>query len=85
MIVNVDYHVTEVCNLNCAHCSHFCPLVPKDTKPKSIEQITADFALLSKFKEHLETLGLMKGDKMNLRLGELLRKSGELSWRLHVL
>jgi hypothetical protein len=62
MIVNVDYHVTEVCNLNCAHCSHFCPLVPKDTKPKSIEQITADFALLSKFKEHLETLGLMGGE-----------------------
>lgn len=62
MLVNVDYHVTDVCNLKCAHCSHFCPLVPQDAKHKSIEQITADFALLSKFKEHLGTLGLMGGE-----------------------
>lgn len=62
MLINVDYHLTDVCNLNCAHCNHFCPLVPKDTKHKSLEQITADLSLLSKFKNDLDTLGLLGGE-----------------------
>lgn len=62
MLVSVDYHLTDICNLNCAHCNHFCPLVPKDTKHKSIEQITADLSLLSKFKDDLETLALLGGE-----------------------
>lgn len=64
MLVNVDYHINDRCNLNCAHCNHFCPLVPKDVKDKSIEQITADLALLSKFKDHVQTLGLLGGEPM---------------------
>lgn len=64
MLVNVDYHINDRCNLNCAHCNHFCPLVPNDVKDKSIEQITADLTLLSKFKEHIQTLALLGGEPL---------------------
>lgn len=41
-IKNIDYHITDRCNLNCVSCGHFCPLVPKTVKPKSIDQIYND-------------------------------------------
>lgn len=62
MLVNVDYHIIDKCNLKCAHCNHFCSLVPNSNKPKSIEQITADLSLLSKFKNDLGTLALLGGE-----------------------
>lgn len=62
MIYNVDYHITDICNLNCASCLHFCPLVPKDAEHKSMEQITKDLTLLSKFKDHIEYISLMGGE-----------------------
>lgn len=43
---NVDYHVTDRCNLGCVSCGHFCPLVPKDTKDKDIRQIIKDLQSL---------------------------------------
>lgn len=64
MLVNVDYHIIDRCNLKCVGCNHFCPLVPDSNKPKSIEQITADLALLSKFKDHVQTLGLLGGEPL---------------------
>lgn len=74
MIINVDYHIIDNCNLKCAHCTHFCPLVPNNTKPKSIEQITADLSLLSKFKDHIETLALLGGEPtMHNQLSKICR------------
>jgi len=62
MIEGINYQVTQKCNINCAHCSFFCPLVPSDTKHKSIETIISDLALMSKFKDHLGILGLLGGE-----------------------
>lgn len=58
----VDYHITDVCNLKCAHCSHFCSLVPSTSGHKPIKQITSDLRALSRFKDHLATLNLMGGE-----------------------
>lgn len=74
MLVNVDYHITDHCNLNCAHCNHFSPLVPKETKHKSIEQITADLSLLSKFKNDIGTVALLGGEPfLHPQLSKILR------------
>lgn len=62
MIYGIDYHITDVCNLNCAHCAHFCSVVPHNAKHKSIEQITSDLTLMSKFKDELRILGIMGGE-----------------------
>lgn len=62
---NVDYHVTDVCNLNCVSCGHFCPLVPKDTKPKDIIQVHKDFRALYNATEqgkYLDQLTLTGGE-----------------------
>ena len=62
MISNIDYHIIDKCNLNCAACNHFCPLVPSTDKGKSIEQITADLALLSKIKNDFISLSILGGE-----------------------
>lgn len=74
MIDYVDYHIIDKCNLNCKGCSHFCPLVPKDSKPKSIEQITADLTLLSKFKDDIDCISLLGGEPtLHPELSKILR------------
>lgn len=74
MIENVDYHIIDRCNLNCASCNHFSPLVPSDDKGKSIEQITADLTLLSKVKGCFNTLSLLGGEPtLHPELSKILR------------
>lgn len=76
MLFNVDYHITDICNLNCAHCSHYCPLVKfiPSIKHKSVEQITADLTLLSKHKDYLERLGILGGEPcLHPQLSKILR------------
>lgn len=62
MTYNIDYHITDKCNLNCAHCSHFCSLVPANAKHKSIEEITADLALVSRISKTFINLAIMGGE-----------------------
>ena len=62
MIHNVDYHITDKCNLNCAACNHFCPLVPADTEHKSMEQIEKDLTALSKFRDHIKKVTILGGE-----------------------
>lgn len=62
MIKSVDYHIIDKCNLNCARCNDFCPLVPATDNGKSIEQIKADLILLSKVKDEFAILNLMGGE-----------------------
>lgn len=40
--INIEYHVTDKCNLNCKSCSHFSNLVDKEI-PKSLDKIKSDF------------------------------------------
>ena len=62
---NVDYHLTDRCNLNCVSCGHFCPLVPKDTKDKDMSTISRDLQLLHDVTENgtrLDQLTLTGGE-----------------------
>lgn len=73
MLCNLDYHIIDVCNVNCKHCNHFCPLVPVGTKPKSIEQITSDLTLASKIRSHMTKLTLLGGEPtLHPKLNEII-------------
>lgn len=70
----IDYHIIDRCNLNCASCNHFCPLVPSTDKGKSIEQITADLTLLSKVQKEFHMLNLLGGEPtLHPQLSQILR------------
>lgn len=62
MIENVDYHITDKCNLKCVSCNHFCPLVPDSVSHKSIEQIEKDLTALSKFRNYIRMITLLGGE-----------------------
>lgn len=79
MITAVDYHIIDRCNLNCAACNHFCSLVPSTDKGKSIEQITADLTLLSRFKDEIKYLNIMGGEPtLHPQLSKILRIARQL-------
>lgn len=74
MIKNIDYHIIDRCNLNCAGCNDFSPLVLASDMGKSIEQITADFSLLSKIKNDFYILNIMGGEPtLHPHLSKILR------------
>ena len=69
----MNYQIIERCNLNCSHCNFFSSLVSKDIKPKSMEQITADLTLLSKYKEYIMDLSLVGGEAfLHPLLGDII-------------
>lgn len=63
---NVDYHLTDKCNLGCVSCGHFCPLVPSDTKSKDLRQMISDLQLLYYATDHGKRL-----DQLTLTGGEV--------------
>ena len=74
MVNNIDYHIIDRCNLNCASCNHFSSLVPSTDKGKSIEQITSDLTLLSKVKEVFNCLTILGGEPtLHPELSKILR------------
>lgn len=62
MIENIDYHLTDKCNLKCAACNNFCPFVPNDTKFSTIEEVKTDFELISKFRDNITRISLIGGE-----------------------
>lgn len=73
MIENIDYHITDRCNLKCVGCNNFCPFVPSDIEDPSIEQIKEDFELISKFKDSFGRLSLLGGEPtLHNQLDEIL-------------
>ena len=85
MIGNIDYHIIDKCNLNCASCNHFSSLVPSSDKGKSIEQITADLTLLSKIKNEFDTLTLLGGEPtLHPQLSKILRIAREILPKNHI-
>lgn len=74
--LNIDYHVTDRCNLNCVSCGHFCPLVPVTTKDISLEQAKKDLAHLYKVTDNgtkLTYVTLTGGEcTMNKELPEII-------------
>lgn len=68
----LEYHVTDKCNLNCAGCSHFCPLVEDNNFP-NLEQFKKDIKTLSK-KVNIKTIRIMGGEPLlNPELSEFIK------------
>ena len=58
----LEFHTTDNCNLNCAGCDHFCPLV-EDKKLTDLEQFTKDIKELSK-KLDINIIRIMGGEPL---------------------
>ena len=79
MVKNIDYHIIDKCNMNCASCGHFSSLAPADDNGKSIEQITSDLTLLSKIKDEFRTLSILGGEPtLHPQLSKILRIAREI-------
>lgn len=61
-IQNIDYHIVDKCNLNCKHCNHFCPLVPKDTPVKPLGKIIRDLSYLYDYQHIFGSLTVIGGE-----------------------
>lgn len=63
-IINIDYHITDYCNLKCISCGHFCPLVPKsEAKGKDLDTIKKDLTLLKEVVgDRLDNLNITGGE-----------------------
>lgn len=73
----IQFDITDKCNLNCALCSHFSPLVKEENK-YSVEQFTKDVWRLRELTEHVENIGLWGGEALlHLQLDELVNISRE--------
>ena len=63
ILQNIDYHVCDICNLNCCSCNHFCPL----TKNKEFitgQQAYDDFHFLQRFDNKFDKLTLLGGEAL---------------------
>ncbi len=59
----IQFDITDKCNLNCALCSHFSPLVKEENK-YSVAQFTKDIRRLRELTEHVENIGLWGGETL---------------------
>lgn len=60
----LEYHLVDFCNLNCAGCSHYSPLVNKQTY-QTVEEIVNDLSMLkSKVGDNLKNLRLLGGEPL---------------------
>lgn len=73
MIENVNYHITDRCNLKCASCGSFCPLISDNAEDLSMEQIEKDLSALSKYKEYIKRITILGGEPtLHPKLNEIL-------------
>ncbi len=59
----IQFDITDKCNLNCALCSHFSPLVKEENK-YSVQQFAKDVCRLQELTEHIENIGLWGGETL---------------------
>lgn len=59
----IQFDITDKCNLNCALCSHFSPLV-KEENGYSVEQFEKDAQRLRDLTEYIENIGLWGGETL---------------------
>lgn len=62
IIQNIDYHIVDSCNLNCKHCNHFCPVVPKSQRLKPLGKIMRDISYLYDYRDIFNTLTIIGGE-----------------------
>lgn len=63
LVNTIQFDITDKCNLNCALCSHFSPLV-KEENCYSLEQFTKDARRLRELTEHVGCIGLWGGEAL---------------------
>ncbi len=69
----LEYHIADECNLNCAACSHFSPLV-KETYYPDINDICSDLKRLREIVDHIEWIRILGGEPfLNKNWKEYLR------------
>lgn len=59
----LEFHLTNRCNLNCAGCSHFIPLVP-GKEEVDFEELKRDLKRLKKLAGHISVIRIMGGEPM---------------------
>ena len=59
----LEYHLVDHCNLNCAGCCHFSPLVSGPSFV-SLDQMEQDFTLLQKFVNHIWRIRILGGEPL---------------------
>ena len=72
---NIDYHIIDKCNLNCASCNHYAPLAKESNviTPKKAEH---DFTILKKFDNKFMKLTLLGGEALiNPYIEDILKLS----------
>jgi len=73
-IDNIDYHVTDRCNLNCVSCGHFSCLVPPTVGHKTIDTIKKDLEILSCYADCFVGLTLTGGEcTLHPQLDEIMQ------------
>lgn len=69
---NIDYHICDICNLNCVSCNHFSPLAKK-ANMKTISGAEFDFKVLEKFTDKFNLLTILGGEALlNKDVGKIL-------------
>lgn len=63
ILQNIDYHVCDICNLNCCSCNHFCPLT-ENKEFITAEQAYKDFCFLKQFDNKFNKLTLLGGEAL---------------------
>jgi len=58
----VEFHIVDHCNLNCAYCDHFTPLAKENIL--NIEDIIKDFKLLKKVFDKVGTIYILGGEPL---------------------
>ncbi len=58
----VEFHLVDHCNLNCAHCNHFTPLAPENFC--KIEEILEDFKKLKKIFDNIGKIFVVGGEPL---------------------
>lgn len=57
----LEYHIADECNLNCAACSHFSPLV-KEASHATIDEVMKDLLQLREIVDYIEWIRIMGGE-----------------------
>lgn len=59
----LEFHLTNKCNLNCAGCSHFVPLVPQEDEI-DFDELKRDMVQLKKRVNHISVIRIMGGEPL---------------------
>lgn len=60
-IGEIQFNLTDKCNLNCNLCSHFCPLV-REEEIYDFDELKRDAKRIKELTNHVDTIGLWGGE-----------------------